>query len=73
VIGFLGITGHYIDADWKLKDILVDFIELQGSHSGENLANAFVKCLQEKRILTKASNELVFDFYNKKKNLFVIC
>ncbi|RGB34261.1 hypothetical protein C1646_668697 [Rhizophagus diaphanus] len=26
---------------------------LQGSHSGENLANAFLKCLEEKKIFTK--------------------
>ncbi|CAB5351658.1 unnamed protein product [Rhizophagus irregularis] len=53
VIGFLGITGHYIDADWNIKDILVDFVNLSGSHSGENMANMFVTCLKEKKILTK--------------------
>jgi hypothetical protein len=46
VISFLGITYHYIDADWNLKDILVDFIDLSGPHSGENIANVFTKCLQ---------------------------
>ncbi|CAB5357933.1 unnamed protein product [Rhizophagus irregularis] len=53
VIGFLGITGHYIDADWNIKDILVDFVNLSGSHLGENMANMFVTCLKEKKILTK--------------------
>jgi hypothetical protein len=46
---------HYIDADWNLKDILVDFIDLSGPHSGENIANVFTKCLQDKKILTKVS------------------
>ena len=63
IIGFLGITGHYIDADWNLKDILVDFVDLAGPHSGENMANSFVKCLTEKKILTKISNKLSFWFF----------
>lgn len=49
MIGFLSITCHFIDADWELKDILVDFVNLEGSHSGENIANAFIKCLQKKK------------------------
>ncbi|CAB5307411.1 unnamed protein product [Rhizophagus irregularis] len=53
ILGFLGITCHYIDANWKLRDILLDFIYLEGSHSGENLANAFLKCLEKKKIFTK--------------------
>jgi hypothetical protein len=56
VIEFLGITAHYIDANWNLKEVLVDFVELSGSHSGDNLAQAFVKFLQDKKILIKASN-----------------
>ena len=55
MLSFLGITYHYIDSDWKLKDILVDFICLEGSHSGENLANSFIQYLQ-KKILTKVNN-----------------
>lgn len=52
-MGFLGITAHYIDADWKLHDVLLDFIHLEGSHSGENLATVFLKCLEEKKYLLK--------------------
>ena len=48
MLSFLGITCHYIDSDWKLKDILVDFVCLEGSHLGENLANSFIQCLQKK-------------------------
>ncbi|GBC34340.2 zinc finger BED domain-containing protein RICESLEEPER 2-like [Rhizophagus irregularis DAOM 181602=DAOM 197198] len=53
IIGFLGITGHFIDVDWNLRNVLVDFIDLSGPHSGANLAKAFAACLQEKKILTK--------------------
>ncbi|CAB5363724.1 unnamed protein product [Rhizophagus irregularis] len=74
VISFLGITCHYIDADWDLKDILVDFVDLSGPHSGENLANVFTKCLQDKKILTKilaittdnaANNDTFFKEFEK--------
>ena len=34
---FLAITTHYIDKNWKLQNILVDFIQIFGSHSGENI------------------------------------
>src|ERR1043165_5324816 len=56
MLSFFGIICHYIDSDWKLKDILVDFVCLEGSHSGENLANSFIQCLQKKKILTKVNN-----------------
>ena len=56
MISFLGITCHFIDDDWNLRDILVDFVNLEGFHSGENMASAFVKCLLKKKILTKVSN-----------------
>ena len=55
MLSFLGITCYYIDSDWKLKDILVDFVCLEGSYLGENLANSFIQYLQ-KKILTKVNN-----------------
>ncbi len=63
IIRFLGITDYYIDADWNLKDILVDFVDLAGPHLGKNMANSFVNCLTEKKILTKISNKLSFWFF----------
>ena len=29
---FLAITAHYIDKDWKLKNVLVDFIQIFGKN-----------------------------------------
>ncbi|EXX59676.1 hypothetical protein RirG_186940 [Rhizophagus irregularis DAOM 197198w] len=53
-IAFLGITCHFVDVDWCLKETLVDFIHLSGSHSGENLAKEFLKSIDEDfNILTK--------------------
>lgn len=46
---------HWITVDWKLQDNLLDFINLSGPHSGENLCNAFVKSCQEFGILEKVN------------------
>src|SRR3954453_18741650 len=39
---FLGITGHYIDNEWALQSLVLDFVPLNGEHTGENLCGAFV-------------------------------
>ncbi|CAB5217264.1 unnamed protein product, partial [Rhizophagus irregularis] len=65
---FLAITTHWITKDWRLQDKLLDFIDLSGPHSGENLCNAFVKSCHEFGILAKvfavtsdnASNNITF-------------
>ena len=44
---------HWITEDWKFQDGLLDFIDLSGSHSGENLCNAFVKSCHDFGILSK--------------------
>ncbi|CAI2197504.1 17736_t:CDS:2, partial [Funneliformis geosporum] len=50
---FQSITMHWITKDWMLQDSLLDFIDLCGPHSSENLCNAFVKSCQEFVILKK--------------------
>ncbi|KAJ6589774.1 hypothetical protein B0H10DRAFT_1825384, partial [Mycena sp. CBHHK59/15] len=37
---FLAIVAHYITNDGKLEEMLIDFRELVGEHSGENMAEA---------------------------------
>ncbi|KAF8183886.1 hypothetical protein K438DRAFT_1599141, partial [Mycena galopus ATCC 62051] len=37
---FLAIVVHYIGNDGKLEESLIDFRELIGQHSGENMASA---------------------------------
>ena len=46
---------HWITEDWKLQDGLLDFIDLSGPHSGENLCNAFVKSCNGFEILEKVN------------------
>ncbi|KAJ7483631.1 hypothetical protein FB451DRAFT_1009682, partial [Mycena latifolia] len=37
---FLAIVIHYIGNDGQLEECLIDFRELVGAHSGENMADA---------------------------------
>ncbi|GBC07730.1 hypothetical protein RclHR1_07660006 [Rhizophagus clarus] len=65
---FLAITAHYVDKNWKLQNLLIDFVQIFGQHTGENIKNTFVSALQNLSIHTKvlgittdnASNNLTF-------------
>ena len=43
---FMSITAHFIDKEWALQHILLDFIEIFDSHTGQNLKNTFVLGLE---------------------------
>ena len=43
----LGITAHWIDEDWQYRSIPIGFELIEGSHTGENLANAFLAVLSD--------------------------
>jgi len=49
----LGITAHWISDEWEMKSLLLDFIKLEGSHSGKNLKDAFIKSIKEFGITNK--------------------
>ena len=50
---FLAITAHYVDKNWKLQNLLIDFVQIFGQHTGENIKNTFVSALQNLSIHTK--------------------
>ncbi|EUC60341.1 hypothetical protein RSOL_337550, partial [Rhizoctonia solani AG-3 Rhs1AP] len=54
-IAFLAIIGSWITQDWNLEEILLDFVELPGAHSGQNMASAIASVISELGI----SNKLV--------------
>jgi hypothetical protein len=64
-IPFLGITAHWINKNWELKSILLDFCHLEGSHSGENMSEVFFGVLKSFGILTKVgsllNNHILYD------------
>jgi hypothetical protein len=49
-LAFLALVASYIDKDWKLHDVLVDFIELRGSHTSSNLAQTIYESVKGLRI-----------------------
>ena len=50
---FMSITAHFIDNNWKLQHILLDFIEMYDLHTGQNLKNTFVLELENFSIENK--------------------
>jgi len=50
---YLGITIHYIDSNWNLRNFLLDIIPFTTRHTGENIANEIITILNEFNILDK--------------------
>ncbi|KAJ6524012.1 hypothetical protein B0H19DRAFT_881884, partial [Mycena capillaripes] len=44
---FLAIVAHYVTNEGKLEELLIDFQELIGEHSGENMAEVVWKTLDD--------------------------
>jgi hypothetical protein len=43
--GFMGITAHWIDDNWEMVSVVLDFLHVEGHHTGEKLAQAFSGCV----------------------------
>ncbi len=54
-IPFLGITAHWISDNWKLKNTIIDFVKLEGPHSGKNIKEVFLNSLNNLGITTKVN------------------
>lgn len=52
-IPFCAVTAHWVDSDWKQRDMLIAFRELRGSHTGENLCAMLSSVLVDWGINTK--------------------
>jgi hAT family C-terminal dimerisation region/BED zinc finger len=50
---FLGITAHWIDAEWLPRHVLMDIPPLLGSHTGVNLCHTFTAACREFGVLPK--------------------
>ena len=50
---FLGVTAHYIDAQWTMHELVLDFLPLYGAHTGENLCEALIGICDRVGILPK--------------------
>lgn len=43
---FYGITAHFVDSNWELQSVVLDFIPSNGKHTGEDIAAIFYKSLK---------------------------
>ncbi|TFK36372.1 hypothetical protein BDQ12DRAFT_572617, partial [Crucibulum laeve] len=50
---FLAIVLHYVNNDWELEEVLIDFREIIGEHSGANLAHTVWQTLDFYGLLNK--------------------
>ena len=51
---FLGVTAHWIDdATWQPRELVIGFHLIKGSHTSENLKDAFLAVLEEYGLVTK--------------------
>jgi hypothetical protein len=50
---FVSTTAHFIDNDWVLKEVLIDFGVLSGRHDGANIADGVYSVLREYEITYK--------------------
>lgn len=46
VLPFMAIRAHWITTEWTYETVLLDFMYLEGDHSGGSLCNHFMKCLK---------------------------
>jgi hypothetical protein len=50
---FLGLTIHYVDNEWNLRNFLLDIIPFTNRHTGKNIASAIKSVLIEFNLLEK--------------------
>lgn len=43
----LGVTAHWIDSDWVLRDLVIAVVVVEGDHSGANLGRHMVAIFEE--------------------------
>jgi hypothetical protein len=44
---YLGVTAHFLTAEWGLCSVLLAFAELQGRHTAENTAEALYTVIKD--------------------------
>lgn len=50
---YYGVTAHFIDDEWNIHALVVDFIPSCGRHSGRDIAEIFHKSLKQWNLLSK--------------------
>lgn len=50
---YYGITAHFIDQEWKMQSLVLDFVESRGAHTGRDIAKIFYASVEKYGILHK--------------------
>jgi hypothetical protein len=50
---YLGLTIHFVDNDWNLRNFLLDIMSFTTRHTGTNIADAIISILREFHIFEK--------------------
>nr|KAJ0202220.1 hypothetical protein LSAT_V11C600333530 [Lactuca sativa] len=53
--GYMAITAHYIDVNWKLQNQIMSFIHVPSPHTADALSQAMMECFLEWNIDNKLS------------------
>lgn len=54
---FYGITAHFIDDNWELQSVVLDFVPANGNHTGKDIASIFFSVLQKYELERKCEKE----------------
>ena len=46
-VGYISLTAHYVDKDWKLKSKILSFAHMQPPHTGHDLALKVLEFLKD--------------------------
>ena len=46
-LGYIVVTCHFIDAEWKLQKRIIKFIDVKTPHTGVELFNNIQNCIQD--------------------------
>ncbi|CAH0559358.1 unnamed protein product [Brassicogethes aeneus] len=50
---FYGITSHFVDKDWTMQSLVLDFVPSHGEHTGMDIANIFYTSMEKYDLLNK--------------------
>lgn len=50
---FYGITAHFIDENWRLQSVVIDFVASNGKHTGKDIAKIFFESISFYQIENK--------------------
>lgn len=46
MLPFMAVRAHWINTEWKYETVLLDFMYIDGGHSGKELCDLFIKCVK---------------------------